>query len=164
MRGVNKAILVGTLGNDPDSKTFNDGGTATRISIATSEQWKDKQTGQQQERTEWHRVTFNGRLAEVAAQYLRKGSKVYIEGSLRTTKYQDKVTGADKYATDIRASQMQMLDSKPANGQALQKDSQNFTQQQPNAYAQAQQGNAPAQQQVQVSHKIYDNVFDDIPF
>ena len=110
-RGINKVIIVGNLGTDPETRTFPDGGSLTNISVATSEQWTDKQTGQKMERTEWHRIQFGNRLAEVAAQYLRKGSKVYVEGSLRTRKYQDKTTGADRYATDIRGSVMQMLDS-----------------------------------------------------
>ena len=111
-RGINKVIIVGNVGQDPESKTFPDGGAMTHISVATSESWKDKQTGQQQERTEWHRIVFNGRLAEIALQYLRKGSKVYIEGSLRTRKWQDKETGQDRYSTDIVAREMQMLDSR----------------------------------------------------
>jgi single-strand DNA-binding protein len=115
-RGINKCIIIGRLGNDPETRTFPDGGTVTNISVATSEQWKDKQTGEPQERTEWHRIAFNGRLAEIAAQYLRKGAKVYIEGSLRTRKYQDKQTGADRYTTDIVAREMQMLDGKSDGG------------------------------------------------
>jgi single-strand DNA-binding protein len=149
-RGINKVILVGNLGNDPETRTFPDGGQLTNITLATSESWKDRQTGQQQERTEWHRVTFNGRLAEIAAQYLRKGSKVYIEGSLRTRKWQDKNTGADRYSTDIVAREMQMLDSRgmenqgsyqapaPNAGQAA--GGQNFT-------APQQQGQTGAQGQ-----------------
>jgi len=92
-RGINKVILVGNLGNDPDVKATQGGTTITTISVATSEQWKDKQTGQAQERTEWHRVKFFGRLAEIAGDYLKKGSQVYIEGSLRTDKYTDKNGG-----------------------------------------------------------------------
>ena len=108
-RGVNKAIIIGNLGNDPELK--NDGNICN-ISVATSETWKDKNTGEQKERTEWHRVTAFGRLAEIMAEYLKKGSKVYIEGSIRTDKYQDKDTGQDRYSTSIVASQMQMLDSR----------------------------------------------------
>ena len=107
-RGINKVILVGNLGNDPDVKATQGGTTVTTISVATSEQWKDKQTGQAQERTEWHRVKFFGRLAEIAGDYLRKGSQVYIEGSLRTDKYTDK-SGIERYSTDIIANEMQML-------------------------------------------------------
>ena len=114
-RGVNKVILVGNLGNDPDVKYANGGGNPiTRISVATSEQWTDKNTQQKQERTEWHRVVFFGRLAEIAGEYLRKGSKVYIEGSLRTSKYTDQA-GVEKYSTDIVGGEMQMLDSRGDN-------------------------------------------------
>lgn len=110
-RGINKVILVGNLGNDPEHRVLPSGGNVTNISIATSETWKDKQTGQAQERTEWHRVVFFNRLAEIAAEYLRKGSKVYVEGSLRTRKWQDQ-SGNDRYSTEIIANEMQMLDSR----------------------------------------------------
>lgn len=113
MRGVNKVILVGTLGADPEVKQFPNGGSITTISIATSEQWNDKQTGEKREATEWHRVTFNNKLAEIAAQYLKKGRQVYVEGSLRTRKYQDQ-SGQDRFITEIRGDQMQMLGSNPA--------------------------------------------------
>jgi single-strand DNA-binding protein len=115
-RGINKVILVGNLGNDPDVKATQGGTTVTTISVATSEQWKDKQTGQAQERTEWHRVKFFGRLAEIAGDYLRKGSQVYIEGSLRTDKYTDK-NGIERYSTDIIANEMQMLGGRGEGGQ-----------------------------------------------
>ena len=114
-RGINKVILVGNLGNDPDVKATQGGTTITTISVATSEQWKDKQTGQAQERTEWHRVKFFGRLAEIAGDYLRKGSQVYIEGSLRTDKYTDK-NGVERYSTDIIANEMQMLGGRGEGG------------------------------------------------
>lgn len=120
-RGVNKVILVGNLGNDPESNELPSGGAVTNISVATSESWKDKKTGQQQERTEWHRVVFFNRLAEIANEYLKKGSKVYVEGSLRTRKWQDK-QGQDRYTTEIVASEMQMLDSKDAPGDGFPKD------------------------------------------
>lgn len=110
-RGINKVILIGNLGNDPDQKSMPNGNAVTNITVATSESWKDKQTGQQQERTEWHRVVFFNRLAEIAGQYLNKGSKVYIEGSLRTRKWQDQ-NGGDRYTTEIVANEMQMLDSR----------------------------------------------------
>ena len=109
MRGVNKVIIIGNLGADPETRQFSNGGSVTNISVATSEQWTDKQTGEKREATEWHRVTLFNRLGEIAAQYLRKGSKVYIEGSLRTRKWQDQ-NGQDRYTTEIRADQMQMLD------------------------------------------------------
>lgn len=115
-RGINKVILVGNCGQDPETKYMPSGGAVTNVSVATSESWKDKQTGQPQERTEWHRVVFFNRLAEIAGQYLKKGSKVYIEGSLRTRKWQDK-GGADRYTTEIVAREMQMLDSKGSQSQ-----------------------------------------------
>ena len=117
-RGVNKVILVGNLGNDPETRFFPDGGAVTNASIATSETWKDKQTGQMQEKTEWHRVVFrdrgNFRLGQIAGEYLKKGSKVYVEGRLQTRKWQDKA-GVDHYTTEILANEMQMLDSRPAS-------------------------------------------------
>jgi len=124
-RGVNKVILIGNCGQDPETKYLPSGGAVTNLTIATSETWKDKQTGQPQERTEWHRVVFFNRLAEIAGEYLKKGGKVYIEGALRTRKWQDKSTGADRYTTEIVANEMQMLDSrggepKPAHQQAAQ--------------------------------------------
>jgi len=112
-KGVNKVIVVGNLGNDPESRELPSGGSVTNISVATSESWKDKQTGEKQERTEWHRIVFFNRLADISAEYLRKGSKVYIEGSLRTRKWQDN-NGQDRYTTEIVASEMQMLDSRNA--------------------------------------------------
>ena len=108
MRGVNKVIIVGNLGSDPEVKQFANGGSVTRIAVATSEQWNDKQTGERREQTEWHRISLSHKLGEIAAQYLRKGSQVYIEGSLRTNKYTDQ-NGVERYATEIRADQMQML-------------------------------------------------------
>ncbi len=113
MASLNKVQLIGNLGQDPDSKKLDSGDTVTNISIATTEKWKDKVSGEPKEVTEWHRVTFFGKLAEIAAQYLKKGSSVYVEGSLRTRKYTDK-DGIEKYATDIKGSQMQMLGSKGA--------------------------------------------------
>jgi single-strand DNA-binding protein len=114
-RGVNKVILVGNLGADPETRFMPSGGSVTNVRLATSETWKDKQTGQQQERTEWHRVVFFNRLAEIAGEYLRKGSKVYVEGSIRTRKWQDQ-SGQDRYTTEIVANEMQMLDSRGASG------------------------------------------------
>jgi len=111
MSGVNKVIIVGNLGQDPETKDFSGGGSVTNISVATSEMWKDKHTGEKKEQTEWHRIAFFGRLAEIAAAYLRKGSKVYIEGSLNTRKWQDR-EGNHRHTTEIKASAMQMLDSK----------------------------------------------------
>ena len=113
MRGVNKVILVGTLGRDPESKSFPNGGSITSFSIATTDSWIDKNSGQRQEATEWHRIATNNRLAEIAQQYLKKGSKVYIEGSLRTRKWTDK-DGVERYTTEVRAESMQMLDGAPS--------------------------------------------------
>ena len=113
-RGINKVILVGNVGQDPETKAMPSGSAVTNISIATSESWTDKSSGQRQERTEWHRVVFFNRLAEIAGEYLRKGSKVYVEGSLRTRKWQDQ-SGQDRYTTEIVANEMQMLDSRGDN-------------------------------------------------
>ena len=118
-RGINKVILIGNLGNDPETRYTQSGSAVTNVSLATSETWKDKQTGQPQERTEWHRVVFFSRLAEIAGEYLRKGSKVYIEGSLQTRKWQDN-GGNDRYTTEIQAREMQMLDSRGSGGGAPQ--------------------------------------------
>ena len=107
-RGINKVILIGNLGADPETRAMPSGGTVANLRVATSESWRDKQTGEQQERTEWHRVALFGRLAEVASEYLRKGSQVYIEGSLRTRKWQDK-QGNERYSTEIIGNEMQML-------------------------------------------------------
>ena len=112
---VNKVILVGNLGNDPEVKQFENGGMIANVSIATSERWTDRNTGERKEHTEWHRVVFNNRLAEIAQQYLRKGSQVYVEGSLRTRKWTDPQTGQDRYSTEIRADSMQMLGNRGGN-------------------------------------------------
>lgn len=109
-RGINKVILIGNLGSDPDARYMPNGNAVTSITVATSETWKDKQTGEQQERTEWHRVVMFNRLAEITAEYTRKGHKVYVEGSLRTRKWQDQ-TGQDRYTTEVVASEMQRLNS-----------------------------------------------------
>ena len=124
-RGVNKVIIVGNLGNDPETRFFPDGGAVTNASIATSESWKDKQTGEQKEKTEWHRVVFRDRgnfvLGKIAGEYLKKGSKVYVEGKLQTRKWEDKA-GVTHYTTEIIASEMQMLDSRsePASGAGIE--------------------------------------------
>ncbi len=145
MASVNKCIFIGCLGADPEVKQFQNGGMITNISIACSEKWTDKNTGQKMEYTEWVRVQFSNRLAEIAQQYLRKGSKVYIEGSLRTRKWQDQ-NGQDRYTTEIRANNMQMLDSKS--------DNQNQSYQNAPTQQQNYQQNAPMQQAP----------IDDIPF
>jgi single-strand DNA-binding protein len=152
-RGVNKVILVGNCGQDPDTRYMASGGAATNISIATSETWKDKNTGDQQERTEWHRVVFFNRLAEIVGEYVKKGSKVYIEGSLRTRKWQTK-DGQDRYTTEIVASEMQMLDGR--GGQDGYDQSRSDTMP-PMPQSNASAPSAPAQSQ-SVSFD------DDIPF
>jgi len=114
-RGVNKVILVGNLGNDPETRYMPSGDAVTNISIATSESWKDKQSGEQKEKTEWHRVVMFRRLGEIAAEYLRKGSQVYIEGKLRTNKWKDR-DGNDRYTTEIIADEMQMLGGRGGAG------------------------------------------------
>jgi single-strand DNA-binding protein len=114
-RGINKVILIGNLGADPETRAMPSGTTVANLRIATSESWKDRQSGEQQERTEWHRVALFGRLAEVAAEYLRKGSQVYIEGSLRTRKWQDK-QGNERYTTEIVANDMQMIGGRGGGG------------------------------------------------
>ncbi len=114
-RGINKVILVGNLGADPETRYMPSGSAVTNIRVATSESWKDKQTGEQQERTEWHSVAFFGRLAEIAGEYLRKGSQVYIEGSLRTRKWQGR-DGNDRYTTEVIANEMQMLGGRAGAG------------------------------------------------
>ena len=152
-RGVNKVILVGNLGADPETK-YTAGGTAiTNISIATSESWKDKQTGENQERTEWHRVVFFNRLAEVAGEYLRKGSQVYVEGKLRTRKWQDQ-NGQDRYTTEIVGNEMQMLGSREGGGVAMpaQKQAGGF------------RDNQPAQPEQPVPAAEDGFTDDDIPF
>jgi single-strand DNA-binding protein len=136
MAGVNKVILVGNLGKDPEVRFMPNGGAVANLAIATSETWKDKQTGEQKERTEWHNIVMYQRLAEIAGEYLKKGSKVYLEGSLQTSKWTDKQTGQDRYKTEIKANELQMLDSKGMQGQG------GYQQQAP----QQQGGFAPQQQ------------------
>jgi single-strand DNA-binding protein len=115
MASVNKVIVVGNLGKDPEMRSFPNGDQLANVTVATTDKWKDKASGEMKEHTEWHRITFNGRLAEIVGQYLRKGSQVYVEGSLRTRKWTDK-DGVDKYSTEIRADSMQMLGSRQGMG------------------------------------------------
>ena len=117
-RGINKVILIGNLGADPETRAMPSGTTVANLRVATSESWRDKQTGEQQERTEWHRVALFGRLAEVAGEYLRKGSQVYIEGSLRTRKWQDK-QGNERYSTEIIGNDLQMLGGRGGGGATM---------------------------------------------
>lgn len=120
-RGINKVIIIGNLGQDPDTRYMPSGAAVTNLRVATNETWKDKQTGEQKDRTEWHSVAMFGRLAEIAAEYLRKGSQVYIEGKLRTRKWQDK-QGNDRYTTEIIADEMQMLGGRSGAGAPAMSD------------------------------------------
>lgn len=167
-KGINKVILIGNLGADPEAR-YTAGGTAvTNIRVATSDRWRDKQTGEMQERTEWHRIVFFARLAEVAGEYLRKGSKVYIEGQLRTSKWQGQ-DGQDRYSTEIVANEMQMLDSRGGDqgggfGSSAPFDGAQQQQRPP----QQQQQQRPPQQQPQSQPAgdpgFEDDLDDDIPF
>ncbi|MBA3536572.1 MAG: single-stranded DNA-binding protein [Tatlockia sp.] len=159
-RGINKVILVGNVGIDPDVRYLPNGNAVTTLSVATSESWKDKQTGEKQERTEWHRVVCFNRLGEIAGEYLRKGSKLYVEGSLRTRKWQDQ-QGQDRYTTEIVASDIQMLDSKgggSANYDEMGAAPQQQTQQQ--SARKPQPAAAPAK----AAQDAFDELDDDIPF
>ncbi|MBF6632122.1 MAG: single-stranded DNA-binding protein [Comamonas sp.] len=113
MASVNRVTLIGNLGRDPEMRTFPSGDQVANVAIATTDRWKDKTTGEEKNATEWHRVVFNGKLAEIVGQYLKKGAQVYVEGALRTRKWTDNATGQERYATEIRADSMQMLGSKP---------------------------------------------------
>jgi single-strand DNA-binding protein len=162
-RGINKVILVGNLGRDPEVRYMPSGGAVTNITLATSESWKDKNTGQQQERTEWHRVVLFGRLGEIAGEYLRKGSQVFIEGRLQTRKWQDQ-SGQDRYTTEIVANEMQMLGSRGGSGSGG--GSADFNQEpryENNAPAQQQQP-APAASGGGGGSAGFDDFDDDIPF
>ena len=163
-RGVNKVIIVGNCGQDPETRFMPSGGAVTNLSIATSESWKDKTSGQPQERTEWHRVVFFNRLAEIAGEYVKKGSKLYVEGSLRTRKWQNK-EGQDQYTTEIVASEMQMLDSRGGQdggqGGGYQPPQQGGYQQ-PAAQSKPQGGQQQAPQQQ--APQGMDSFDDDIPF
>ena len=149
-KGINKAILIGNLGNDPEIRYTAGGAAVANISIATSDSWRDKETNEQQERTEWHRVVFFGRLAEIVGEYLRKGSKVYVEGRIQTDKWQDQ-TGNDRYTTKIIANEMQMLDSRGGSA-PLESPPQE------NTPPSTDDGPAPAK------NKQADDFDDDIPF
>lgn len=142
MAGVNKVIIIGNLGKDPEVRFMPNGGAVANLTVATSESWKDKQTGEQKEKTEWHNIVMYQRLAEIAGEYLKKGSKIYLEGSLQTSKWADQETGKDRYKTEIKANTMQMLDSK--QGAPTNQGQQQAPQQ---AQQQAQQQAVPQQQQ-----------------
>lgn len=162
-RGVNKVIIVGNLGQDPETKYTQNSVAITNISVATSETWKDKQTGQPQERTEWHRVVFFNRLAEIAGEYLKKGSKVYIEGSLRTRKWQDQ-SGQDRYTTEIVASEMQMLDSRGQGQQGEQNQAQPQWQHQGQYHGDGRQNAPSPQPQGYAPQSTPGTEYDDILF
>jgi len=161
-RGINKVILIGNCGQDPETRYMPSGGAVTNLTLATSESWKDKQTGQQQERTEWHRVVFFNRLGEIAGEYLRKGSKVYIEGSLRTRQWEK--DGVKRYTTEIVANEMQMLDSRDGGASASRAPMQE------SAPTSQPQGSQPQGSQSQGTAEPagaaggFDDFDDDIPF
>lgn len=151
-RGINKVILIGNLGRDPEVRYMPSGGAVANVALATSDQWRDKQTGEQQERTEWHRVVFFGRLAEIAGEYLKKGSKVYVEGRLQTRKWQGQ-DGQDRFTTEIVANEMQMLDGR-GGGSAGYEDR-----------APARQGGGqPQPSQSEPAGGGFEDFDDDIPF
>jgi single-strand DNA-binding protein len=165
-RGINKVILVGNLGQDPEVRYLPSGGAVTNISLATAESWKDKQTGQPQERTEWHRIVFFNRLAEIAGEYLKKGSQVYIEGKLQTRKWQDQ-SGQDRYTTEIVANEMQMLGGRAGMGgdQGYAPAAQQPGASQPQAYSQPQSAPAPSAPPAPApAPQGMDSFDDDIPF
>lgn len=166
-RGVNKVIIVGTLGNDPEVKYSASGSAIANLSVATSEQWKDKQTGEKKEQTEWHRVVIFGKLAEVAGEYLRKGSQVYIEGQLRTRKWTDS-NGVDRYTTEIVIPQMggvmQMLGGRRDDSGQQQQRQQSGQQPQGGWGTNPQQQQSPKQQSQQGGNEPPMDFSDDIPF
>lgn len=151
-RGVNKVMLIGNLGADPEVRYTPNGNAVANITLATSMTWRDKQNGELQERTEWHRIVFFNRLAEIVGEYLRKGSKIYIEGSLRTRKWQDK-SGIDRYTTEIIANEMHMLDSKNGGNQMDY-----------NNQSSSSQKSSSSQQPVAAMDSDVPDFDDDIPF
>jgi len=171
MASLNKVQIIGNLGKDPEVRYMPSGDAVANITVATTDKWKDKQSGEQRENTEWHRISFFGKLAEIAGQYLHKGSQVYIEGKLQTRKYTDK-DGVEKFATEIKADSMQMLGSRQGDGGGQQGNAprqQGNQRQQGNAPQQRQQGNgnAPRQggnQRQQPQNNGFDDMDDDIPF
>ena len=161
MASVNKVIIVGNLGRDPETRYMPSGDAMTSITVATTDSWKDKASGEKKEQTEWHRITFFGKLAEIAGQYLKKGSQVYVEGSLRTRKYTDK-DGVEKYATDIKADSMQMLGSRQGMGGGASIDDGYGSSPAP----MPRQSAAPAPRQAAPSRPApnFSDMDDDIPF
>ena len=161
-RGINKVILIGNLGGDPEVRFMPSGGSVANINIATSETWKDKQSGQSQERTEWHRVVFFNRLAEIVGEYLRKGAKVYVEGSLRTRKWQDK-NGQDRYTTEIVGNELQMLDGKGSAVQtAMSSSGESAFGESGSGFSSNQSARAPSPFASEMSEPVFED--DDIPF
>jgi single-strand DNA-binding protein len=167
MASVNKVILVGNLGRDPEVRTFPSGDRVANVTIATTDKWKDKQSNEMREATEWHRVVFNGRLAEIVEQYLRKGAQIYVEGSLRTRKWTDK-DGIEKYTTEIRADQMQMLGSRQGTGEPSQGgDDGGYGRPAPASAARSAAGPARAAAAAAPAARPpsgFDDMDDDIPF
>ena len=161
-RGINKVILVGNVGGDPEVRYMPNGNAVTTLSVATSETWKDKQTGDKQERTEWHRVVCFNRLGEIAGEYVRKGSKLYVEGSLRTRKWQDP-QGQDRYTTEIIASDIQMLDSKGGASQSYSEAPPAAAHHQEGSSSSAAAHSKPKAAQATAQDAI-DELDDDIPF
>lgn len=151
MSSVNKAIIVGNLGRDPEVRTFPSGDRVANVTIATTDKWKDKSTGEMKEATEWHRVSFHGRLAEIAGEYLKKGSQVYVEGSIHTRKWTDK-DGVEKFTTEIRAHQLQMLGSRDGG------------QRQSAQAASPSSAREPASRQSAAAGSGFEDMDDDIPF
>ena len=162
-RGVNKVILVGNLGRDPEVRYTPNGAAVANVTIATSDSWKDKQSGEQQERTEWHRVVFFNRLAEIVGEYLKKGSQIYIEGRLQTRKWQDQ-SGQDRYTTEIVASEMQMLGGRGGGGGGMPQD--DYDQSMPGSGSGQGPGSKPQSQNPSSSKAPapVDDFDDDIPF
>ncbi len=156
-RGINKVILIGNVGSDPEVRYMPNGNAVTTLSIATSETWKDKQTGEKQDRTEWHRVVFYNRLGEIAGEYTKKGSRIYIEGSLRTRKWQDQ-QGVERYTTEIIANEMQLLDTRQG-GADMSAAAPAASRQAAPAAARTQQAPAAMDQ-----HEGFELLDDDIPF
>ncbi|WP_439258040.1 single-stranded DNA-binding protein [Lonepinella sp. BR2271] len=166
MAGVNKVIIVGRLGNDPEIRTMPNGEAVANISVATSESWNDKNTGERREVTEWHRIVFYRRQAEVVGEYLRKGSQIYVEGRLKTRKWQDQ-NGQDRYTTEIQGDVMQMLDSRNANQGGFNQDNGGFAGQQSGGYSRPTQTPRPPKKTENVvssNEPPMDGFDDDIPF
>lgn len=158
-RGLNKVMIIGHLGADPETRTFPSGGSVTNLRVATTEAWKDRDTGEQQERTEWHRVSLFGKLGEIAAEYLRKGSQVYIEGSIRTRKWQDK-QGQDRYSTEIVGKDMQMLGGKGGSGGGRRSSNDSL----PDDEYDQQRDEGRSSGTGQQKPRTQDDLDDDIPF